>query len=167
MPFATPRLILIYPELQYRQDSTSNFSCPCHPWHGGRSHRLLARTGNLWEVPQGRGATLGGGKDHLYNLQWWIERFFLQGAGHNDVELYNQYLERLKTFVAHELTNWQPARGEGDCPTPKASAGGCNGSKNAKKRVLGAPRDSSIDSTATVSTNSGGSKPENPSEKLL
>ena len=29
----------------------------------------------------------------------------LQGAGHNDVELYNQYLERLKTFVAHELTN--------------------------------------------------------------
>ena len=28
-----------------------------------------------------------------------------QGAGHNDVELYNQYLERLKTFVAHELTN--------------------------------------------------------------
>ena len=29
----------------------------------------------------------------------------LQGAGHNDVELYNQYLERLKTFVAQELTN--------------------------------------------------------------
>ena len=30
----------------------------------------------------------------------------LQGAGHNDVELYNQYLERLKTFVSTELTNW-------------------------------------------------------------
>ena len=29
----------------------------------------------------------------------------LQGAGHNDVELYNQYLERLKTFVSTELTN--------------------------------------------------------------
>ena len=28
-----------------------------------------------------------------------------QGAGHNDVELYNQYLERLKTFVSTELTN--------------------------------------------------------------
>ena len=35
-----------------------------------------------------------------------------QGAGHNDVELYNQYLERLKTFVAHELTNWHVARGQ-------------------------------------------------------
>ena len=34
----------------------------------------------------------------------WIIRF--KGAGHNDVELYNQYLERLKTFVSHELTNW-------------------------------------------------------------
>ena len=32
-------------------------------------------------------------------------RCVFQGAGHNDVELYNQYLERLKTFVAHELTN--------------------------------------------------------------
>ena len=89
---------------------------------------------------------------------------FVQGAGHNDVELYNQYLERLKTFVAHELTNWQAAGGGGDCPTPKNQK---LGSKNAKNRVQGAPRDSSIDSTATVSTNSGASKPENPSEKLL
>ena len=29
----------------------------------------------------------------------------LQGAGHNDVELYNQYLERLRHFVSQELTN--------------------------------------------------------------
>jgi len=29
----------------------------------------------------------------------------LQGAGHNDVELYNQYLERLKQFVSVELVN--------------------------------------------------------------
>jgi len=28
-----------------------------------------------------------------------------QGAGHNDVELYNQYLERLKQFVSVELVN--------------------------------------------------------------
>lgn len=31
----------------------------------------------------------------------------LQGAGHNDVELYSQYLERLKQFVSVELLNWQ------------------------------------------------------------
>lgn len=28
-----------------------------------------------------------------------------QGAGHNDVELFNQYLERLKRFVSVELLN--------------------------------------------------------------
>ena len=28
-----------------------------------------------------------------------------QGAGHNDVELYSQYLERLKQFVSVELVN--------------------------------------------------------------
>lgn len=39
----------------------------------------------------------------LYGLV--TDGLLLQGAGHNDVELYNQYLERLKTFVAHELTN--------------------------------------------------------------
>jgi len=54
--------------------------------------------------------------------------------------------------------------GGGDCPTPKNQK---LGSKNAKKLVQGAPRDSSIDSTATLSTTSGGSKAENPSEKLL
>lgn len=30
-----------------------------------------------------------------------------QGAGHNDVEMYTQYLERLKQFVSVELINWQ------------------------------------------------------------
>lgn len=30
-----------------------------------------------------------------------------QGAGHNDVEMYTQYLERLKQFVSVELVNWQ------------------------------------------------------------
>ena len=37
-----------------------------------------------------------------------IEMIF-QGAGHNDVELYNQYLERLRHFVSQELTNWHTA----------------------------------------------------------
>ena len=41
---------------------------------------------------------------------------FFQGAGHNDVELYNQYLERLKTFVSTELTNW---RGPKDPKSPE------------------------------------------------
>ena len=36
---------------------------------------------------------------------FFIDQFYFQGAGHNDVELYNQYLERLKTFVSTELTN--------------------------------------------------------------
>lgn len=31
----------------------------------------------------------------------------MQGAGHNDVEMYTQYLERLKQFVSVELINWQ------------------------------------------------------------
>lgn len=31
----------------------------------------------------------------------------LKGAGHNDVEMYTQYLERLKQFVSVELVNWQ------------------------------------------------------------
>ena len=40
---------------------------------------------------------------------WTCLNFFLQGAGHNDVELYNQYLERLRHFVSQELTNWHKA----------------------------------------------------------
>lgn len=34
-----------------------------------------------------------------------VEPLWVEGAGHNDVELYNQYLERLKHFVAQEITN--------------------------------------------------------------
>lgn len=36
-----------------------------------------------------------------------VEPLWVEGAGHNDVELYNQYLERLKQFVSVELLNWQ------------------------------------------------------------
>ena len=43
--------------------------------------------------------------DHKRKLFLPVDHITLQGAGHNDVELYNQYLERLKTFVSTELTN--------------------------------------------------------------
>jgi len=45
-----------------------------------------------------------------------VEPLWVEGAGHNDVELYNQYLERLKTFVSTELTNW---RGPKDPKSPE------------------------------------------------
>ena len=32
-----------------------------------------------------------------------VEPLWVEGAGHNDVELYGQYLERLKQFTQHEL----------------------------------------------------------------
>lgn len=34
-----------------------------------------------------------------------VEPLWVEGAGHNDVELYGQYLERLKQFVSMELVN--------------------------------------------------------------
>ncbi|XP_015186068.1 PREDICTED: alpha/beta hydrolase domain-containing protein 17B [Polistes dominula] len=34
-----------------------------------------------------------------------VEPLWIDGAGHNDVELYNQYYERLKQFVSIELVN--------------------------------------------------------------
>jgi len=34
-----------------------------------------------------------------------VEPLWVEGAGHNDVELYNQYLDRLKQFVTVELVN--------------------------------------------------------------
>lgn len=36
-----------------------------------------------------------------------VEPLWVEGAGHNDVEMYSQYLERLKQFVSVELVNWQ------------------------------------------------------------
>lgn len=32
-----------------------------------------------------------------------VEPLWVEGAGHNDIELYAQYLERLKQFISHEL----------------------------------------------------------------
>ncbi|KAB0398416.1 hypothetical protein E2I00_001624 [Balaenoptera physalus] len=34
-----------------------------------------------------------------------VEPLWVKGAGHNDIELYAQYLERLKQFISHELPN--------------------------------------------------------------
>ncbi|XP_051929715.1 alpha/beta hydrolase domain-containing protein 17A [Hippocampus zosterae] len=33
-----------------------------------------------------------------------VEPLWVEGAGHNDIELYSQYLERLRRFIGHELT---------------------------------------------------------------
>ena len=32
-----------------------------------------------------------------------VDPLWVKGAGHNNVELYSQYLERLKQFIQHEL----------------------------------------------------------------
>lgn len=37
-----------------------------------------------------------------------VEPLWVEGAGHNDIELYAQYLERLKQFITFELaTSWR------------------------------------------------------------
>lgn len=47
---------------------------------------------------------------------------YFQGAGHNDVELYQEYLDRLRRFVSVELVNWQLLWGEDLNPSPLSSA---------------------------------------------
>ncbi|KAK0154584.1 Alpha/beta hydrolase domain-containing protein 17A [Merluccius polli] len=37
-----------------------------------------------------------------------VEPLWVEGAGHNDIELYTQYLERLRRFIGQELTAQQP-----------------------------------------------------------
>lgn len=39
-----------------------------------------------------------------------VDPLWVEGAGHNDVEMYSQYLDRLKDFVSVELVNWQKAQ---------------------------------------------------------
>lgn len=34
-----------------------------------------------------------------------VDPLWVEGAGHNDVELYGQYLERLKQFIQQELVH--------------------------------------------------------------
>uniref|UniRef100_UPI0037E85AD5 alpha/beta hydrolase domain-containing protein 17A n=1 Tax=Semicossyphus pulcher TaxID=241346 RepID=UPI0037E85AD5 len=37
-----------------------------------------------------------------------VEPLWVEGAGHNDIELYSQYLERLRRFIGQELTAQHP-----------------------------------------------------------
>ena len=32
-----------------------------------------------------------------------VDPLWVEGAGHNDVELYEQYLDRLRRFINHEI----------------------------------------------------------------
>ena len=41
-----------------------------------------------------------------------VEPLWVEGAGHNDIELYSQYLERLRRFISQELPSQQ-------LPTPR------------------------------------------------
>lgn len=34
-----------------------------------------------------------------------VEPLWVEGAGHNDIELYSQYLERLRKFISQELAS--------------------------------------------------------------
>ncbi len=36
-----------------------------------------------------------------------VEPLWVEGAGHNDVEIYGQYVERLKRFINEEIRNHQ------------------------------------------------------------
>lgn len=58
-----------------------------------------------------------------------VEPLWVEGAGHNDVELYNQYLDRLKKFLSVELVNWQSKNLPGQTKSPKHVADGDAGGK--------------------------------------
>lgn len=58
-----------------------------------------------------------------------VEPLWVEGAGHNDVEMYSQYLERLKQFVSVELVNWQKLNKGGG-----GSGGGGGGSSGDSSR---------------------------------
>ena len=64
--------------------------------------------------------------------------FPFQGAGHNDVELYNQYLERLRHFVNTEISNWHQAQAAASSSTePTAAANASTSSNNAGENSKG------------------------------
>lgn len=46
-----------------------------------------------------------------------VDPLWVEGAGHNDIELYAVYLDRLKTFLERDLNNikkWNDVRCHGD-----------------------------------------------------
>lgn len=53
-----------------------------------------------------------------------VEPLWVEGAGHNDIELYSQYLERLKQFISFELsTSWGACHsGSGSCQCTQESS---------------------------------------------
>ena len=67
--------------------------------------------------------------------------FSFQGAGHNDVELYNQYLERLRHFVNTEISNWHQAQAAAPASStstePTAAANASTSSNNAGENSKG------------------------------
>ena len=77
--------------------------------------------------------------------------FFFQGAGHNDVELYNQYLERLRHFVSQELTNWHKAEAT---ETASASATSNTNNQVSNNVVKNEPKsqDQTTNNTTTTAT---------------
>ena len=79
--------------------------------------------------------------------------FFFQGAGHNDVELYNQYLERLRHFVSQELTNWHKAEAT---ETASASATSNNQVNVVKNEPKSQDQTNNTTTTATSKTATGG-----------
>ena len=76
----------------------------------------------------------------------------MQGAGHNDVELYNQYLERLRHFVSQELTNWHKAEA-----TETASAASNNHTSGVTNKEQRGPDNPTINTKTTTTTTSSSS----------
>lgn len=64
-----------------------------------------------------------------------VEPLWVEGAGHNDVEMYSQYLERLKQFVSVELVNWQKLnKGGGGSGDGGGGGGGAAGGASGRKK---------------------------------
>ena len=76
--------------------------------------------------------------------------FFFQVAGHNDVELYNQYLERLRHFVSQELTNWHKAEATETASASATSNNQVNVVKNEPKS-----QDQTNNTTTTATSKTG------------
>ena len=95
-----------------------------------------------------------------------VEPLWVEGAGHNDVELYGQYLERLRQFITVELPNlWLPVEDEATTTTDIADTGIVmvtdNNTREGASNKEGANKTNSRKSSAS---GNGDAKPE-PKEK--
>ena len=60
-----------------------------------------------------------------------VDPLWVEGAGHNDVELYGQYLDRLKQFISVELPiNWRHAESEISQPPRETTVNAQNSQEN-------------------------------------